>query len=268
MKCSDVRRHLGILEDLRRPTASVRDHLTGCSACRQWYRQLLRAEQDLPKLKVPASTGKTPFLDKVLSGAVPLGQPTDTLVVWNPKSRDADSPFRNRGQQKLALVTALAAGLLLFAAAFSALQWPQGGAPGKPMPVVDPLTVKYLKPIEEKLKSAPATEKMETLAAVAQTVLRESLSLAQQPGTDDDLRALASWYRNVLQPQLVTQAGYLPRAERPDVLGKIASEFDQICADTEEAARIANGRSAAASLTEIAKITRSTSQQLRAIISA
>jgi hypothetical protein len=156
----------------------------------------------------------------------------------------------------------------LFAISFSAIQRPPAAATGGINRPGDPALAQWnrlLDPVKALPKNATARERMETLALVADTVHVQSHTLARESASSDDLRALASWYRAVLEPQMIAQAQTLSSGERRDVLSSIASQLDHIQEATEKVAAEVTGRSADA-LKDIAAVARDTSQQLRGLI--
>jgi hypothetical protein len=264
MKCHDLRHHIANLESPQRPPADCRGHLVSCAACRTWYRHLLRVERQVPRLPVPAAQRKNAFMDLILSGEVSVGQPA-VVPFWRSLGRSGGPPDRSRAQQKLALATALAAGLLVLAASFSVLQW-------KPPPVVpthpavDPLTEKFLTPHRDHLApTVPVPQRIATLKNVLDTVHQESQALARASNSDD-LNALATWYERVLKEQLLEQARAVPEPQRPAILGDLASQLDRISAETQKVAEEEVSGDAARQLLKIVAVSHDLSQKLRATI--
>jgi hypothetical protein len=254
MNCQDLRRALAHLEEPQRPPAAIRSHLAGCSPCRAWHRQLTRIERAVPLLPVPASNGKARFVERVLAGQVPVA----------PPDRTPSRPINTR--QKLALATALAAGLVLFAASFSALQLrrtPPTEVISKPATPSYPHAEKIMESVARLPRTATPRERMESLAAAADNVHRLSHDLARR-SDGDGLRALAGWYEAVLQPQLVSQARVLPVNERALVLGTVASQLDRIIGETTDVA-LQMPESTGKALLRIAGISEATARNLRNI---
>src|SRR5262245_1311780 len=168
MKCSDLRRQLAHLERLDRPSAEGRAHLSRCDGCRAWYQKLLRIERQVPLLPAPTSQRKAAFINQVLAGHVQVGRTNPNIL---PLRRSGSRPSlrtdRDRHQQKLALATALAAGLLVFAAAFGALQLkPATPTSSAPAPT-NPQIVILEKQIKDLPPDMPALERMDSLVTVA-----------------------------------------------------------------------------------------------------
>ncbi|HKB42329.1 MAG TPA: hypothetical protein VKD72_38235, partial [Gemmataceae bacterium] len=176
--------------------------------------------------------------------------------------RTAVNPGRYRGQQKLALATALAAGLLVFAAAFWALQLKKAETPAKPQPIDIAVRMEQLlRPYKQLPPTATTQDRMQTLAYVAGTVHKESYTMARESNTDD-LRALAGWYRAIVLDEMVEQAKRLPDKDRLSLVELIASGLEGFYKETEEVAKEVPEASASI-LHQMAELARDTGKRLR-----
>jgi len=148
----------------------------------------------VPLLPVPASTAKDEFLGRIRSGeAVPR---REARPVPRPVAGQVDPQRRDRVIRKVALVTALAAGLLMYFGIFAALRMqPPPGSGGPPAP--DPLLANLLNRDLRLAKAAGKPERFRELADLAEDLRGQADPLARaQAG--DDLKALATWYGRVV----------------------------------------------------------------------
>jgi hypothetical protein len=114
MNCSTLRRNR-LAADLPStlPPAEAR-HLAACPACNAWHARLVRLEQRLPALPVPACPVPADLLAQIRTPALRLAGR------HRPSSRPRNL---QGGRQKLALAFSLAASLAIFAVGWWA--WPQ-----------------------------------------------------------------------------------------------------------------------------------------------
>jgi hypothetical protein len=194
MNCTILQRRLTALENPCRPPAELQAHLAQCAACRDWLRRLVELERRVPLLPVPASTAKDEFLARIRSGeAVPR---REARPAPRPVAGRVDPQRRDRVIRKVALATALAAGLLMYFGIFAALRMQQqtgSGGPAAPDPLLANLLNRDLR-----LARAPGKpERFRELADLAEDLRGQAEPLAREQAVDD-LKALAKWYRDVV----------------------------------------------------------------------
>jgi hypothetical protein len=256
MNCSVLQRRLLELEKPDRPPPEVRAHLAACAGCRRWQRRLLLIEQRVPLIPVPPSSAKSAVMRRVLAEPAPAAKEPSRAEPpkFRPFSPTAAPGYR--GPQKIALATALAAGLVLFAIGFWSLQPPK--EPPK-QHFSDSLTARL---VQHDLKLAAATkpqEKVKVLAALAEDLHGETRALAKV-ARPEDLRALAGLYEKVGQG-LVTQAENLSFGERSQVLDRIMQQLADTADDAQELAKTVSP-AAATHLLAIASAAQKTEGQL------
>src|SRR5262245_1081491 len=122
MNCRAVQHRLLLSETPDQPGDELLVHLQACAACRQWHQRLLRLEQAVPLIPVPASTARRRVLRQVLSTpAVPAGRVPPVPKIhagWLTRLSPvaAWSWWHRQDPQRRALATgSLAAGLLFVA---------------------------------------------------------------------------------------------------------------------------------------------------------
>jgi hypothetical protein len=186
MNCELLQRRLLNLERPDRPPAEVLAHLAACPSCREWQRRLVRLEQRVALLPVPASTGKAEFLVRLRAGAwfAPVRQPNGAAI----RGQRRDFALR-----KLALATSLAAGLVLFAVFWWALQW----SPSE-QKLPDDLLAQLVQHDMALARADNQTNRLKELAATAEDVHAQAGLLCRMKCADD-LAELASWYRQVVE---------------------------------------------------------------------
>jgi hypothetical protein len=198
MNCTIMQRRLLALEDPRRPPPELQAHLVRCPACRAWQRQVIEMEERVPLMPVPPTTAKARLIARVLAGTAlpkqekPVTRPTLPL---RHLSRQ-----RDRDYQKVALVAALAFGLIMYAV-FVPLSRERPSEPASgTQPAHDPLLAKLLKhdlQLAHWPGDQPPPQRLRTLTDLAGDLEDETKALAEA-GTDDDLEALARSYGQVL----------------------------------------------------------------------
>jgi hypothetical protein len=166
---------------------------------------------------------------------------------------------RDRAPQKIALVTALAAGLLLFAIGYSALQHSEGKSPKSDFS--QKLTARL---VQHDLKLAAATkpsEKVKVLADLANELHTESHALASAASAED-LKTLSQLYKRVVGEGLVKHAEKVSPGERVQVLDPIIRQLEDAANDAVELAG-KTSPAAATQLLDIAQAANEARGQLR-----
>lgn len=210
MKCSAAQTQMLELERPDRPTPTLRAHLARCPACREWFHALLQLERNVPLMPVPSSTGREQFLRHVLTGEPLPGRNGATAP---PLPARTGAVRRERGLQKTALATGLAAGLVLFAVGLLAVQSPvavQGSHTS------DPFVKKLLDRDLRLASAATARERLQELAGMADDLRGETEMLARL-SADGELETLAQLYQRVMQHGIVKHAAKLPPADREEL---------------------------------------------------
>lgn len=212
MKCRAAQTRMLELERPDRPGSALRAHLAGCPACQEWFHTFLQMERSVPQLPVPASTGKEQFLRHVLTGEPLPGRNGHAVPRTNFRP---DLMRRERGLQKTALATGLAAGLVFLAIGLLALQTT---SPIRDNYRRDPLVEKLLKR-DLKLASAPsARQRVEELTALADDLRGETQMLAKA-SADRELETVARLYQKVMQDGIIKHARKIPPGERQQLVG-------------------------------------------------
>ncbi len=111
MNCQETRDHLLRCERPDRPGPAPSAHLVGCDPCRAWLRRLVRMEKAVARL--PVDVPPVPAELFAALEPAPLVRPR----LHQPEGR------RDWGRRKVALVSSLAAALLLFALGLWAWSW-------------------------------------------------------------------------------------------------------------------------------------------------
>ena len=237
MNCCDIREQLLRLERPDRPGPALGEHVQRCAACHRWLRRLARLERALPRLPVDVPP-PPPSLFAALEASGELVRPHLRL---HPEGR------KEGGRRKLALASALAASLALFALgywAWSAL---------RPEPSLD--AGAFRARIERRLAGAATPAKRaEALARLADDLLNET-------SADDAPQAerLAGQFEHLLEQALPFQAGELRGAALAPVLARLSRLESR-------AARLAAAHAGriAAAYARMAKAARKAEQRLRA----
>jgi hypothetical protein len=272
VKCSALQRRLLTLDHLDQPPPDAREHLGGCSACRDWLQRLLQTERQVAELPVPPSCEKEVFLALFLAAGaafprlqttVPRSEPVRPTLLRFP-SFGSGGP-REKALLKVAVAVGLTAALLLVTIGIWA--WQRGG----PSPVTrQPAVAETLTPLEHRLQEEPrwarartADERVRVLSALAVEVQGKARSFAQDNATADIEREVRL-YRAIVERMTTTEASSVAPKERERVLRPIA---EQLVRAESEAGRLAVDHPGAAdSFHEIATIARAGERQLRALL--
>jgi hypothetical protein len=207
MKCSVAQTRMLELERPDRPTPALRAHLANCSACREWFHTFLQMERNVPLLPVPPSTGRESFLRHLQTGEpLPGRNGTTTPSV----SKRIGAARRERGMQKTALATGLAAGLVLLAVGLLAIQ--------KPSPAVaahdpDPLVAKLLQRDLTLAKAQTPLARVNELQTLTDDLRSETETLAKASATTE-LAKVAGLYEKVMREGIVKHARKVPAEDR------------------------------------------------------
>jgi hypothetical protein len=253
MNCDLLQRRLLSLERPERPPAEVQSHLAACPTCREWHRRLVRLEQDVRLLPVPVSTAGATFVARLRAGEMAPVEREETArpSASLPRSR---GQRRERALRKLALATALAAGLALFALGWWAAQWPQRHDPGRTSDLVAEL-VKH--DIDLAGNTNPDT-RLKVLATMANDLRGQAKPLASADYSED-LQLLAACYEEVVGA-LPDRARELPDPKPGE---SVAQALRQAVRETKELAATALGESCAASLTRMASAAQKSADRMQ-----
>jgi hypothetical protein len=194
MNCIIVQRRLLSLENPRHPPAELLAHLAGCAGCRDWLRRFVEMERSVPLLPVPATTAREAFLGRILTGEVMPRR--EVPPVRRPVAGRIDGQRRARGMRKAALAVALAAGLVLFVVIVAAMRNHKPTGSGRP--AADPLLASLLKRDLRLAEAPPPSERAKALVGLADDLQGQTDALAR-PDLVEDLKALAGWYKDVVQ---------------------------------------------------------------------
>lgn len=256
MICDNVQRRLLEAERPQSPPADLRDHLSGCAACRAWHEQFVALEAEVPFLPVPPPLRRTSFL-RSLRDRHPLA-----TRLYRPT---LDSQ-RERGQRKLALAVALAASLLVVA--LGAWLWTPAVPDHK-------IVAAQRTALEQRLDSEPtwaeartARERVNVLAVLARDVEDRALL---RSASRDEVRKQVQLYSELIERLTDQEAQRLEEelplaADRKLVLQPIVVRLEEV---ESLARRLAmERRGVADSLHELARVAEKGSVLLRSLYAA
>lgn len=114
MNCSAAQRCLFELERPSQPSDAVRAHLASCADCRAYQRRIVELERSVAQLPVPdSSAARSAFVRKLREEGFEPWRPE--LISFEAAKPSPRWQVRERGKRKLAMASALAAGLVLLA---------------------------------------------------------------------------------------------------------------------------------------------------------
>jgi hypothetical protein len=216
------------LERPDKPPDAAREHLAECFACRAWLRRLMLVEQESTGLPVPPPEGKVAFLHQLRTAR----KPRRPLVRLAPETVLPSTSPRERGRRKLAVALALAAALLLVSLGVWAMRTP---APVPTQP--ETLLAKRLKQEPRWPGAQTPREKLEVLTHIANDLQGQVRGLVRATRVED-MNALASLYREVVNDGIMQHVANLPSEERAEALEPLLqhltgaeSEFSRLAAE-------------------------------------
>jgi hypothetical protein len=276
MNCQQCQRRLMSVEKPEFPDLPAQAHLAECLACRDFQRQLVLMESNVPRVPVPASQAKARLLQQLRAAPSPVANaPSPRAHASSPRAHQPGayapgSPLAGRwhevGIGLAAAVVLIACGLWLgnmlthssspedVAPPQAQNQSPDAVAKApnpfkkgdKQNPFVKGKTlVAKLMACDLKLAQAQTPkQRVEALAELASLLHRETTELSQSAGPAE-LNKLAALYKQVIQDGMLPQARELPMDERMEVLPGVTAQLAKAERDAAESAR-ATPRSAAA----------------------
>ena len=254
MNCQAVQNRILTLPDPRHLPETLRDHLAGCTGCREWARQAARLEGLLTQLPVPAAPAdKKAELIEELTRPEPLiirpptvsARPGYTLPVWRFLQRNAR------------VVGGLAAAVLVALGGWWFLT--HNGTPeiaARPTPK-DPFVEKLVQRDIALAKSTNPKERLRALGGLADDLSTQTRTLARV-ANPNDLNELAGLFDKVVKSGLTRQADQIatmpeyamPPKEKQELysalakkLGDMATEADKLAGEVPPEAKPACRRS-------------------------
>ena len=251
MNCSTLRRNrLAADHPSTLPPLEAR-HLAECPVCSAWHGRLVRLEQRLPAVPVPACPVPPDLLAQIRTPSVRLA--------W------ASRPTGHRrnlqgGRQKLALAFSLAASLAIFAAGWWA--WPHFPADRPVVAVAD----SYEKQRDIKIAGAPTpAARAGALADLADAWLAEA---SRKPDDPARLAVLAGHFERLVHEDLMHHVRQVSPGERRLLasgllrrLGRVESEASRLAVEWQS-----RHAKSVASLHRIAASAREADRRLREFI--
>ena len=219
MNCSTFRRNLLAIADPSTPATPEGSHLAACPGCSAWHRRLMRLEQHLPVLPVPACPVPSSLLAQIRSPGTRLA--SHPLPSAHPRNLQG-------GRQKLALAFSLAASLAIFAVGWWA--WPHV-QPDRPRPAV----ASYQSRLDSKLAGASKpSARAGALADLADDFLAEA---RQKPNDPARVAVLAGYFDRLVHEDLMLHLRQVSPGERPILASTLARRLGNV---ESEASRLAS----------------------------
>ncbi len=205
MKCDAAQTRLLALPDATRPPADLRAHVRTCPACAAFARTLIRIDESIPRLPVPAPTAgaKAAFLDLAAAGPVIVRRP-ERPVTPSGLTAVGRAVWRARESWQYAggVAVVLAVGLGV---------WWAGTRPGRNDVAVGPrheLLARQVQSLARLSTATTAEERVEVWADVVGELAAEVGRVHKGAGPDD-LAALDRMFTKAVQDGLLTQARQL-----------------------------------------------------------
>jgi hypothetical protein len=217
MNCATIQRGLLGLARLDEPPVAVRRHLAECPVCRAYQEQLVELERRIPALPVPPSTAKAALLRQILA--------EPEKPVERPRLIPARQGWqiRERARQKLALATALAATLVVFAVGLAV--WKYTNEQEKD-PLVRRIEGYAPRAATQLAQARTPRERVVALAQAAETLFEHGQKM-RSAGANQDLETLSFLYKDVVDQLHKEDAPALAITERAVVLNPIRQQLAQ-----------------------------------------
>ncbi len=218
MNCSTFRRNLLAADHPSAPAPSDGSHLVACPVCSAWHRRLVRLEQQLPTLPIPACPVPPSLLAQIHLPALRIA------------AGSRPSGHRRNlqgGRRKLALAFSLAASLAIFALGLWA--WPHLQTTRPVASVPD----SYETGVSQKIEHASTpTQRAEALVGLADDYLAEA---GQKPNDHARIDVLAKRFDRLVHEDLMRHLREVSPGERKILasalarrLGKVESEASRL----------------------------------------
>jgi hypothetical protein len=256
MNCQQCQRRLMAAEQLEDAALAIEAHLGQCETCRQFRRQLVRIEANVPRLPLPPSRAKQTLLNQILAG--PAAEPIQYSQPAHRPAQPAPAPtvLQHPGM-RFAWVAAAAVGLIACGVWLgnwmsrttpsdeSAPQILAKAPEANPLPPRDTkppafaggesLSAKVMKCDLRLAKAQTVRERVEALVELADVLQRETRLLAKSTPSAK-LEKLAGLYKRVLEEGVVARARDLAMDERKDVLPQVTAQLTKTRLDVERSA--------------------------------
>jgi hypothetical protein len=239
MNCRRIQNRLLYLASPDKPPPRIRAHLAECAACREWQRQLLLLERNVPFLPVPPSRNRQAFLSQFRAAPIqtpmPMRQranPANLPVLHpllipkaavaapsNPKPISLPRLSPTWGMRRSWTVAAgVAATLLLVCSGWGLLSSGDDASRSTRARIpLDPFLVNLIGCDLRLAEAATPRERVEALADLADGLQDEMQTML--PGAEaEDVQHLARLYDEVVRKGVMANAGALTAKERGLIL--------------------------------------------------
>jgi hypothetical protein len=277
MNCELARNRILAVDEPAELPEELTEHLDGCESCRAWSRLFAQIDLALVQLPVPASEGigKAAVLERIRATKSMVSIPASTKSSANhkplaakpmPVDLERDLPPKKYKPGAFAAkywpAGLIAATLLIGVSAWLSFrnQKPEQ-SPGP----ADPLLDSVVRLNVELARTQSATERVDVLTKLADELNQEMREIARADATGENMQALELMYRKVILQGLIAQAKMVKRAEREQVLGRIADNLAQAGKNADQSAAEAPEHSAVR-LRNAADIAREGAKEIRLLI--
>ena len=250
MNCSTFRRNLLATDYPSAPTPPEGSHFVACPACSAWHRRLVRLEQRLPNVPVPACPVPASLLAQIRTPALRLAG--GTRLAGHRRNLQG-------GRQKLALAFSLAASLAVFALGWWA--WPHLETTRPVASAADSLEVRIFSKIQH---ASTPVERAEALAGLAEEFLAEAI---QKPNDPAMLAVLARDFERLVHEELMQHLRQVSPGERRNLALELSRRLGSIESKASRFAVVWQSRhsQSAAALLRIAASAREADRRLRPV---
>ena len=230
MTCDVATHRLLALPDPRQLPDDVRAHLVSCAACQGRSVALVRIEELIPRIPVPAASEsvKQAFLDKI-EAETPVIRTMPVL----PR-RDSGFQWQKALAGRWQTAATLATGVLLTFGVWWTASSPRTTVVAEAAPPRYDGLSKEVRSLVALTRAESPTQRL-TAWTGAEADLRQELRTVYRVAAEDDLRALARRYERVIDDGIVRQATqlpeHLPPTERQSLVGTAAGQLTE--AETE-----------------------------------
>lgn len=263
--CTDFRQRTLARSDPRTPGRRSRVHLAGCSACREWFRGVVRLETSLQNLPVPASYGSGPFVAAFLEGRATLSARATPSALAPAIVAPVRSPVEDGRRSWVRAFGAIAASLLLLAGIVR-IFGPAKESGGMVQAPPDPFLQRMIELNVELATADTSTIRAERLADMAEELDQQMRSIALVERDPENLRAIAAMYERVVSEGVLAQIDDIRGPGSDTVLDRLAARLDRAARSEEELS--ANVPPAAKEpLREMANVSKKGTAKLRQMLS-
>jgi hypothetical protein len=265
MTCETLQQRLLALPDIGSVPADLNQHVSTCPACTKFRAGLAKLDRLVPKIRVPASTGKAAFVSQLETLDLPPIIKRRVLA-----KRDSGSVFSGlwKTRREWQYGAGIAAALLIGVGIWWANTSNRNGPPTEVAKLRHELLKKEVAHLATLTKADTATQKIAVWSNVTAELHTEA-KVVYKIASTDEMNSLEKMFGRAVTEGLLVQAQHLPvtmsPAEKQTALAEANTKLQAAETETETLAKEAPPQAQGA-LKKMAVTARAAQSRLKAII--